>query len=171
MSQITRREWVKGMALATLGTVAFYDAKSLSPSNFNFSLAEDQTLELIMGAIIPESSIPGAISLGVPNFVKTMMKDCYEVKAQQSFKNVMGDIPKLFLNENKKEISIASESEKEQFLFQLEKGKHGVEAQKTLATLKGLTIQGYMSTEYIMVNHLNYQMAPGFFNGCAPIKK
>jgi|Laugrefabdmm15dn_1035133.scaffolds.fasta_scaffold03268_3 hypothetical protein len=171
MSQITRREWVKGMALATLGTVAFYDAKSLSPSNFNFSLAEDQTLELIMGAIIPESSIPGAISLGVPNFVKTMMKDCYEVKAQQSFKNVMGDIPKLFLNENKKEISMASESEKEQFLFQLEKGKHGVEAQKTLATLKGLTIQGYMSTEYIMVNHLNYQMAPGFFNGCAPIKK
>lgn len=171
MSQITRREWVKGMALATLGTVTFYDAKSLSPSNFNFSLAEDQTLELIMGAIIPESSIPGAISLGVPNFVKTMMKDCYEVKAQQSFKNVMGDIPKLFLTENKKEISMATESEKEQFLFQLEKGKHGVEAQKTLATLKGLTIQGYMSTEYIMVNHLNYQMAPGFFNGCAPIKK
>ena len=171
MSQITRREWVKGMALATLGTVAFYDAKSLSPSNFNFSLAEDQTLELIMGAIIPESSIPGAISLGVPNFVKTMMKDCYEVKAQQSFKNVMGAIAKLFLNENKKEISMATESEKEQFLFQLEKGKHGVEAQKTLATLKGLTIQGYMSTEYIMVNHLNYQMAPGFFNGCAPIKK
>ena len=171
MSQITRREWVKGMALATLGTVAFYDAKSLSPSYFNFSLAEDQTLELIMGAIIPESSIPGAISLGVPNFVKTMMKDCYEVKAQQSFKNVMGDIPKLFLTENKKEISLATESEKEQFLFQLEKGKHGVEAQKTLATLKGLTIQGYMSTEYIMVNHLNYQMAPGFFNGCAPIKK
>ena len=171
MSQITRREWVKGMALATLGTVAFYDAKSLSPSNFNFSLAEDQTLELIMGAIIPESSIPGAISLGVPVFVKTMMKDCYEVKAQQSFKNVMGEIPKLFLTENKKEISSATESEKEQFIFQLEKGKHGVEAQKTLATLKGLTIQGYMSTEYIMVNHLNYQMAPGFFNGCAPIKK
>jgi len=171
MSQITRREWVKGMALATLGTVAFYDAKSLSPSNFNLSLAEDQTLELIMGAIIPESSIPGAISLGVPNFVKTMMKDCYEIKAQQSFKNVMGDIPNLFLTENKKEISSASESEKEQFLFQLEKGKHGAEAQKTLATLKGLTIQGYMSTEYIMINHLNYQMAPGFFNGCAPIKK
>jgi hypothetical protein len=171
MSQITRRAWVKGMALATLGTVAFYDAKSLTPSNLNFSLAEDQTLELIMGAIIPESSIPGAVSLGVPVFVKTMMKDCYELKAQQSFKNVMGEIPAMFLKENKKELSAASESEKEQFIFQLEKGKHGLEAQKTLATLKGLSIQGYMSTEYIMVNHLNYQMAPGFFNGCAPIKK
>ena len=171
MAQITRREWVKGMALATLGTVAFYDATSISPTQFNFTSAEDQILELIMGAIIPESSIPGAISLGVPVFVKTMMKDCYEAKAQQSFKNVLSEIPKLFLNENKKEIYSASESEKEQFIFSLEKGKHGVEAQKTLATLKGLTIQGYMSTEYIMVNHLNYQMAPGFFNGCAPIKK
>lgn len=171
MSQITRRDWVKGMALATLGTVAFYDAKSLSTTHLNFTIAEEQTLELIMGAIIPESSIPGAISLGVPIFVKTMMKDCYEVKAQQSFKNVMGEIPALFLTENKKDLSVATESEKEQFLFQLEKGKHGAEAQKTLATLKGLTIQGYMSTEYIMVNHLNYQMAPGFFNGCAPVKK
>lgn len=171
MPQITRREWVKGMALASLGTVAFYDAKSMSPTNFNFTISEEQTLELIMGAIIPESSIPGAISLGVPVFVKIMMKDCYEVKAQLSFKNVMGEIPKLFVSENKKELSSATESEKEQFIFSLEKGKHGVEAQKTLATLKGLTIQGYMSTEYIMVNHLNYQMAPGFFNGCAPIKK
>ena len=125
MSQITRREWVKGMALATLGTVAFYDAKSISPTHFNFTLAEDQTLELIMGAIIPESSIPGAISLGVPVFVKTMLKDCYEAKAQQSFKNIMGDIPKLFLTENKKEISTASESEKEQFIFQLEKENMG----------------------------------------------
>jgi Gluconate 2-dehydrogenase subunit 3 len=147
------------------------DPRSISPSNLNFSIAEDQTLELIMGAIIPESSIPGAISLGVPVFVKTMLKDCYETKAQQSFKNVMGEIPKLFLNDNKKELSAATESEKEQFIFSLEKGKHGEEAQKTLASLKGLTIQGYMSTEYIMVNHLNYQMAPGFFNGCAPIKK
>ena len=171
MPQITRREWVKGMALASLGTVAFYDAKSMSPTNFNFTISEEQTLELIMGAIIPESSIPGAVSLGVPVFVKTMMKDCYEAKAQQSFKNVMGEIPKLFVSENEKELSSATESEKEQFIFSLEKGKHGVEAQKTLATLKGLTIQGYMSTEYIMVNHLNYQMAPGFFNGCAPIKK
>jgi hypothetical protein len=171
MPQITRRDWVKGMALATLGTVAFYDAKSLSTTQINFTIAEEQTLELIMGAIIPESSIPGAISLGVPIFVKTMMKDCYEVKAQQSFKNVMGEIPALFLTENKKDLSVATESEKEQFIFSLEKGKHGIEAQKTLATLKGLTIQGYMSTEYIMVNHLNYQMAPGFFNGCAPIKK
>jgi hypothetical protein len=125
----------------------------------------------MMGAIIPESSIPGAISLGVPIFVKTKMKDCYELKAQQSFKNVLSEIPKQFQSENKKELTLASESEKEQFVFSLEKGKHGLEAQKAIATLKGLTIQGYMTTEYIMVNHLNYQMAPGFFNGCAPIKK
>jgi hypothetical protein len=47
----------------------------------------------------------------------------------------------------------------------------GSDAQKAMKTLKGLTIQGYMSTEYVMVNHLNYVMAPGFFNGCEPLKK
>ena len=45
------------------------------------------------------------------------------------------------------------------------------EAQKAMATLKGLTIQGYTSTEYVLVNHLNYQMAPGFWNPCVPVKK
>jgi hypothetical protein len=40
-----------------------------------------------------------------------------------------------------------------------------------MATLKGLTIRGYMTTEYVMVNHLHYVMAPGFFNGCEPLKK
>ena len=56
-------------------------------------------------------------------------------------------------------------------VYQLEQGKHGVDAQKAMSTLKGLTIQGYVTTEYVMVNHLNYQMAPGFWNPCVPVNK
>jgi hypothetical protein len=59
----------------------------------------------------------------------------------------------------------------EAFLFELEQGKHGADAQKSMSTLKGLTIQGYVTTEYVMVNHLNYQMAPGFWNPCVPVNK
>jgi hypothetical protein len=112
--------------------------------------------------IIPESSIPGAVSLGVPAFVKTMLRDCYEPSTSATLTKALAALPA---------IEKVSESEKEQLFFQIEKGKMGSDAQKAMATLKGLTIRGYMTTEYVMVNHLNYVMAPGFFNGCEPIKK
>jgi hypothetical protein len=168
----TRRDWIKGMALATLGSVVCYDLTAQkSESILSLSLADEETLTSWMGAIIPESKIPGAISLGVPVFVKTMLKDCYDLPSQDTFKQVLNQIPAWFQTENGHALSAASSAEKEQFLFLLEKGKFGADAKKAMATLKGLTIQGYTSTEYVLVNHLNYQMAPGFWNPCVPVKK
>jgi len=168
MKMSSRRAWLKGMTLAALGTVAYYDLSAKSKSiSLSLSLAEEEVLHRLMGGIIPESSIPGAISLGVPVFVKTMLKDCYEPKAQDAFRNVLTQIPTFYKGDFKQ----AQGSTLEAFLFELEQGKHGSDAQKAMATLKGLTIQGYVTTEYVMVNHLNYQMAPGFWNPCVPVNK
>ena len=162
MNTISRRNWVKGMALATLGSVVFTDLKAADAPIIQWSTDQDSLLNNWMGVIIPESSIPGAVSLGVPAFVKTMLRDCYEPKTSENLVKALAALPT---------IDKVSESEKEQVFFQIEKGKMGVDAQKAIATLKGLTIRGYMTTEYVMVNHLNYVMAPGFFNGCEPLKK
>ena len=162
MKTISRREWVKGMALATLGSVVFTDLKAADAPTIHWSADQDALLNNWMGVIIPESSIPGAVSLGVPAFVKTMLRDCYEPKTSENLAKTLTILPV---------IDKVSESEKEQLFFQIEQGKMGADAQKAMATLKGLTIRGYMTTEYVMVNHLNYVMAPGFFNGCEPVKK
>ena len=162
MKSISRRNWVKGMALATLGSVVFTDLKAANAPIIQWSADQDQLLQAWMGVIIPESSIPGAVSLGVPAYVKVMLRDCYEPSTSSTMMKVLAALPS---------IEKVSESEKEQLFFQIEQGKQGTDAQKAMATLKGLTIRGYMTTEYVMVNHLNYVMAPGFFNGCEPIKK
>ena len=162
MKSISRRNWVKGMALATLGSVVFTDLKASNAPSIQWSADQDQLLQAWMGVIIPESSIPGAVSLGVPAYVKVMLRDCYEPSTSTTLMKVLAALPS---------IEKVSESEKEQLFFQIEQGKQGSDAQKAMATLKGLTIRGYMTTEYVMVNHMNYVMAPGFFNGCEPIKK
>jgi hypothetical protein len=162
MKTISRRNWVKGMALATLGSVVFTDLKAADAPLVQWSADHDALLNQWMGVIIPESSIPGAVSLGVPAFVKTMLRDCYEPSTSVTLRNVLGALPS---------IEKVSESEKEALFFQIEQGKQGSDAQKAMKTLKGLTIQGYTTTEYVMVNHFNYVMAPGFFNGCEPLKK
>lgn len=162
MKSISRRNWVKGMALATLGSVVFTDLKAANAPIIQWSADQDQLLQAWMGVIIPESSIPGAVSLGVPAYVKVMLRDCYEPATATTLMKVLAALPS---------IEKVSESEKEQLFFQIEQGKQGSDAQKAMKTLKGLTIQGYTTTEYVMVNHFNYVMAPGFFNGCEPIKK
>jgi hypothetical protein len=168
MKMSSRRAWLKGMTLAALGTVAYYDLSAKSkPISMALSLAEEDVLNRLIGGIIPESTIPGALSLGVPVFVKTMLKDCYEPNAQTSFRAVLTQIPTLY----KGDFQQSNGPGLEAFLFDLEHGKHGVDAQKAMTTLKGLTIQGYVTSEYVMVNHLNYQMAPGFWNPCVPVNK
>ena len=162
MKSISRRNWVKGMALATLGSVVFTDLKAANAPSIQWSADQDQLLQAWIGVIIPESSIPGAVSLGVPAYVKVMLRDCYEPATATTLMKVLTALPS---------IEKVSESEREQLFFQIEKGKQGSDAQKAMKTLKGLTIQGYTTTEYVMVNHFNYVMAPGFFNGCEPIKK
>jgi hypothetical protein len=162
MKSISRRNWVKGMALATLGSVVFTDLKAANAPRIQWSADQDQLLQAWIGVIIPESSIPGAVSLGVPAYVKVMLRDCYEPATATTLMKVLAALPS---------IEKVSESEKEQLFFQIEQGKQGSDAQKAMKTLKGLTIQGYTTTEYVMVNHFNYVMAPGFFNGCEPIKK
>lgn len=162
MKSISRRNWVKGMALATLGSVVFTDLKAANAPRIQWSADQDQLLQAWIGVIIPESSIPGAVSLGVPAYVKVMLRDCYEPATATTLMKVLAALPS---------IEKVSESEREQLFFQIEQGKQGSDAQKAMKTLKGLTIQGYTTTEYVMVNHFNYVMAPGFFNGCEPIKK
>jgi hypothetical protein len=162
MKSISRRNWVKGMALATLGSVVFTDLKAANAPRIQWSADQDQLLQAWIGVIIPESSIPGAVSLGVPAYVKVMLRDCYEPVASTTLMKVLASLPS---------IEKVAESEREQLFFQIEQGKQGSDAQKAMKTLKGLTIQGYTTTEYVMVNHFNYVMAPGFFNGCEPIKK
>lgn len=162
MNTISRRNWVKGMALATLGSVVFTDLKAANAPQIHWSVDQDTLLNAWMGVIIPESSIPGAVSLGVPAFVKVMLRDCYEPSSSALLQKVLADLPSIVKG---------TESEKEALFFQIEQGKMGSDAQKAMKTLKGLTIQGYTTTEYVMVNHHNYVMAPGFFNGCEPLKK
>lgn len=162
MKTISRRNWVKGMALASLGSVVFTDLQAADAPAIHWSADQDVLLKNWMGVIIPESSIPGAVSLGVPAFVKVMLRDCYEPSTAELLTKALANLPT---------IEKVSESEKEQLFFQIEQGKMGSDVKKAMATLKGLTIRGYLTTEYVMVNHQNYVMAPGFFNGCEPIKK
>jgi hypothetical protein len=108
MNTISRRNWVKGMALATLGSVVFTDLKAADASTVQWSADQDALLNHWMGVIIPESSIPGAVSLGVPAFVKTMLRDCYEPSTAVTLTKALAALPAALPNIFSRSIFLSS---------------------------------------------------------------
>lgn len=116
--------------------------------------------------IIPATDTPGAKALNVHQFIQKMVTDCYEPKAQDSLKNGLDSLDGLAQKSFSKPFSEGDVAQRTALLTQLSQDT----AQKEFYGLvKGLTIRGYMSSEYVMTNLTHYQFIPGHYHGCVPV--
>lgn len=170
-----RRVALKSMAVA-MGAMAGLPAWA---SGWNKSavaksglLAADQSKNLLMivETIIPKTDTPGAGELGVADFVQKMVKDCYDAKAQASLSSGISNIDEQSVQRFGKSFADADKTQRLQLLQEIEKSNDA--AQKGFFSMvKNLTIQGYMTSEYVMTNITHYEMVPARYHGCVPVKK
>lgn len=135
-------------------------------------LADDNSLDIlgqIISGIIPEGELPGAQSLKVHHFVQKIINDCFSPEVQATFKanitkaNMMADEL-----HQKKSFGDLSQAQKEKVFFLFDDSILN-EDTAFIKLLKKLTIEGYTQSEYFLTTHRNYEMAPGFYNGCVSI--
>lgn len=169
-----RRQAIQRIAVMAGGLLALPSwAKGWTPQNLPdvqtfFSPLDQQVLGQIVEAILPESDIPGAKSLGVPAFVETMLADCYtkavqenvenglrvlESRAQEKYTNSFVQLPMIL---------------KQALLMSIERGSDA-DLKTFYDLVKNLTIQGYTNSEYVQTTYLEYEMAPGHYYGCIPV--
>jgi len=170
-----RRVALKSMALA-MGAMAGLPAwasgwnKSSLPNGILLSIDQSKTLSGMVESIIPKTDTPGAGELGVAAFVQTMVKDCYDKKAQDSLSKGVDTLEALSAKTFGKSFTDTGKEQKVQLLQEMEKS--GDSQQKAFfGMVKNLTIQGYMSSEYVMTNLTHYEMIPARYHGCVPVKK
>lgn len=133
-----------------------------------FTPNQEELLTEIVSTIIPEGKIVGAASLGVPVFIQKMLADCYEKDVQDSFKNGLLTIEKQAQETYKQSFKQLPTASRIALLNTFQNS--AIKEHKDFFTLlKNLTIQGYTSSEYVMVNHWEYEMAPGHFHGCVNV--
>ena len=125
-------------------------------------------LSEIVGTIIPEGKIQGAKSLGVPIFIEKMINDCYEKNSQDDFKKVLDTVETISKGAYNQSFINLSVPQKEELLKKMEVSKDAKQ-KEFYALVKNLTIQGYTTSEYVMVNYLKYEMAPGHYYGCVNV--
>ncbi|NIJ51658.1 gluconate 2-dehydrogenase subunit 3 family protein [Dyadobacter arcticus] len=170
-----RRVALRSMALA-VGAMANLPSWASGWSKGSFPkgtlLAADQAknLSAMVEAIIPKTDTPGAGELGVGDFVQKMVKDCYDKKAQATLSNGISNLDAQSNKKFGKSYADASKDQKLQLLQELEKSTDA-EQKAFFGMVKNLTIQGYMSSEYVMTNITHYEMVPARYHGCVPVKK
>lgn len=172
---MNRRIALKNIALAAAGlmflpgcdTTGWKEASVLTPKPF-LSPGQEQLLAEIVESIIPATDTPGAKALKVHAYIQKMVLDCYETDVQAALVKGLDTVETLAEKSKGKSFVACSSTEQAELLRQLEQSDDP--QQKDFYSLvKRLTIQGYMTSEYVMTNLTQYEMVPGRYNGCVPV--
>ena len=168
-----RRVALKSLAVVVAGVVFLPGCDMSSKSSVEtvqsfLSPEQDALLGGLVNTIIPATDTPGAKELGVPAYIKVMVADCHEPEVQKIFFKGFATVENLAGEKYGKAYAGLTPEQQKEVLFALEASGEKAD-QEFYELLKGLTIQGYMSSEYVMTNHTGFEMIPGRYHGCVPV--
>lgn len=133
---------------------------------------QETTLTAICDTIIPETDIPGAKSLASHLFVFRMIDDCYDKHTQDKFLKGLNDLNLLANKRFGNAFFDLTLLQREELLKEVDKEEGSSSDLLTCFQLtKKHTIQGFMTSEYVMTKIQGYEFVPGRFNGCIEISK
>ncbi len=131
---------------------------------------QDTLLAELVETVIPETNTPGAKSLGVHQLIQTIVADCYAKPEQEKLKQGILSADQLANQLHGKGFIACDVNQRLAVLKAMESSSDN--AQKEFyGLLRGLTINGYMKSEYYLTNIAKFEFAPGHFYGCVPVKK
>lgn len=169
---MNRRVALKNVALVMAGAILLpgCDLSKPSAEKAGAFLSPDQEslLAEIAETFIPATDTPGAKDLGVPAYMQVMLADCYEKDVQENFIKGLESVDKLARKDFGKSFTALSAEDRTSILKKIASSSDK-EQQQFYGLLKGLTIRGYKTSEYVMTNHSDYKMIPGHYYGCVPV--
>ncbi|MTI39403.1 gluconate 2-dehydrogenase subunit 3 family protein [Fulvivirga lutimaris] len=145
------------------------------PGFFN----EDQAILVadICDIILPKTSTPGALDIGVDVFIDHIVGSCLSTEEQAIFSDGLIEVEAESNKLEGKNFSSLSNESKTKVLETLE-AKTDTEdydphasGKPFFAKIKELTLLGYFTSEEIMTQHLDYVPIPAGFEGCNELKE
>lgn len=154
-----------GAALTLPGWAYGWQAGQVKPSG-SFTPVEGNLIRSVADTFIPEGvDEPGAVSLGVDTFLDRLFADCYELEDLARIRKGLKDLNAYAIKTYQKGFSECNQGQRESILMAYS-SPSDYEKVWLYNTLRKETIRGYTTSEYVMVNHYDYVMAPGFYEGC-----
>ena len=178
---LTRRAALQVLGAATLPVVARaaqpgeheareFARRALVAQGSLFRADERATVSAIADAILPRTETPGALDVGVPAFVELIAEEWMSERDRVAFRDGLAALdahalategrpwPALDLAAREREAAWAEGTE-----------ERALPAKSAFRRLKGLTVQGFFSSERVQKEVLRTQIIPGRYLGCAPL--
>lgn len=121
--------------------------------------------------IIPKTTTPGALDLGLDKFVWLMVDDCTKKEDQDAFFKGMTEFNDLTQKMYSKKFNELSQDQKAAVLKTFDKNKtYSKELNGFYEKVHGLTVWGYTESKYFMTKEIVYELIPGRYNAHFPVK-
>jgi hypothetical protein len=128
---------------------------------------DEQLLAELTESIIPKTDTPGAKDTYTHLYILKMVDDCSTREEQKQFETGLKAFNEFVRSATKQSFMKLTPAQREDVVQQIEKEK-GV-PEDVLAFyrgVKGLTIQGYISSKFYLSKVEVYELTPGRFKGC-----
>ena len=175
---MNRRSTIKTLFIISSGAVFLpsclqdKEKSSLSLKNIKINDKEEELLSELSETIIPKTNTPGAKDVSAHLFALMMIDDCYPPEGQDKFVKGLKEFEEFTKKKLDKSFVKCTPAEREEILSSIE-SKKDIPGNVAFFynSMKRLTIQAFTSSEYYLTKVQVYQLVPGKFYGCVPVKK
>lgn len=148
--------WASGWTAESLGSVS------------TLSLSQESMLAEVVETFIPQTDTPGAKATNVHKYAMRIIKDCYGPAAQQTLEQGLALTDATAQQLHGKAFADGDATQRMAVITSMAASTDPV-GKAFVDMMKPLTIRGYTSSEYYLVNVKKYVMAPGFYHGCVSV--
>lgn len=201
-----RREAVKYISILMGGAVIGADAflsgcKTKTESIAELTPEDIAYLNEVGETILPRTSTPGAKDANVGEFMKVMVRDCYEEADQKAFMEGLGKLNDASKKKFDKDFMTITPQQRHDLLVEVDKeskdyqkkvsdfnGKESAKEKEEntkgnkgyvkqhmaphyFTMMKQLTLLGFFTSKPGMTEAVRYLPVPGRYEGCVPYKK
>lgn len=188
-SNLTRREalqqvaWLMGGALSAPAILGILNGCSAKPDSdwkpAFLTKGQGAVVAEVAEIMIPRTDTPGAIDVGIPAFIDTMLKDTYATQDQQRFIAGLAEFEAQSRREHGRAFLKLEPAQRAALVQSVHDAAAAAELQLSLSPgqlnrpfilmTKELTLLGFFTSEAGATQVLQYDPVPGAFRACLPV--
>ncbi len=140
---------------------------SIHLNNLAIDGNDEKLLAELSETIIPATDTPGAKDTYTHLYTLKMVDDCRTKEEQKKFEKGLKAFHKFARDRSNQPFTALTPADREQLIQKIQNREDVPEDVLTFYnTVKGLTIQGYLSSKFYLSKVQVYELTPGRFKGC-----
>ncbi len=146
------------------------DRTSVELKNLKIDGDQEQLMAELAETILPKTDTPGAKDLNATLFTLLMIDDCMDKDGQKKFVRGMKDFEKAAKSKLGTDFVEAPADRRLAFVTAQDQNKEESDLHFFYSTVKRYTVQAYTTSQYFLTKVQVYELVPGRYHGCVPLK-